>query len=86
MGSDNNIQESVIVYSTPTCPICKQLKDFLNEKNIEFEDINVAEDQEKAKEIAEKTGQMGVPVIQIGDNLVVGFDKEKLKEALNIEE
>jgi len=86
MADDINNQESVIVYSTPTCPICKQVKDFLNAKNIEFEDINVAENAEKAKEIAEKTGQMSVPVIQIGNNLLVGFDKEKLKEALNIEE
>jgi glutaredoxin len=62
------------------------VKDFLREHKIEFEDVNVGEDQEAAKEMVKKSSQMGVPVIDIDGKIVVGFDKEKLKEALNIEE
>ena len=72
----------VKVYSTPTCPWCKKAKDFLKGKNIEFEDINVAENQEAAKEMVDKSGQMGVPVIEIDGEIVVGFDKEKLESLL----
>ena len=72
----------VKVYSTPGCPYCKRVKDFLKEKNVEFEDINVAENEEAAEMIAEKTGQLGVPVTQVGDKFVVGDDKEKIEELL----
>jgi glutaredoxin-like YruB-family protein len=74
----------VKVYSTPTCPYCHMAKDFLKEHKIEFEDINVAEDHNAAKEMIEKSGQMGVPVIEIGDEIIVGFDKEKIKKALKL--
>ena len=73
-----------IVYSTPTCPYCKLVKDFLNEHNIEFEEIDVSADHDKAQEMIHKSGQMGVPVVMIGDDAVIGFDKPKLKELLNI--
>ncbi len=72
----------VKVYSTPTCPWCKRTKEFLKEKNVQFDDINVAEDREAAKEMVEKSGQMGVPVIEIDGEIVVGFDKEKLESLL----
>jgi glutaredoxin-like YruB-family protein len=74
--------KKVKVYSTPGCPFCKRVKDFLKEKHVEFEDINVAENEEAAEMIAEKTGQLGVPVTQIGDKFVVGDDKEKIEELL----
>ena len=74
----------VKVYSTPTCPYCHMAMDFLKEHKIEFEDINVAEDHNAAKEMIEKSGQMGVPVIEIGDEIIVGFDKEKIKKALKL--
>jgi glutaredoxin len=61
-------------------------KDFFKEKNVEFEDLNVAEDQEKRKEMITKSGQMGVPVIVIGNNIVVGFNKPKIVELLGITE
>ena len=70
------------VYSTPVCPHCHALKDFLKEKGIEFEDIDVAADQEKAKEMVEKSGQMGVPVIEINGKIIVGFDREKIEKEL----
>ena len=72
----------IIVYSTPTCPWCHALKDFLKEKNIEFEDIDVSKDQEKAKEMIEKSGQMGVPQIEINGKMIVGFDKEAIEKEL----
>lgn len=75
----------VTIYSTPTCPYCKMAKEFLKEKSIEFTDIDVSSNQEKAQEMIDKTGQMGVPVIDVDGTLMVGFDKKKLAEALGIE-
>ena len=63
------------VFSTPTCPWCHRAKDYLKEKGVEFEDINVAEDQKAAEEMVEKSGQRGVPVIIINDKVIVGFDQ-----------
>lgn len=74
----------VKVYSTQTCPWCHKVKDFLKENKIEFEDIDVAENQEAAKEMTEKSGQMGVPVIDIDGEMIVGFDQEKIKLALKL--
>lgn len=77
--------KKVKIYSTPTCTYCKMEKEFLKEHNVEFEDINVAEDQTAAQEMIEKTGQMGVPVTDIEGEIIVGFDKEKIKKALDIQ-
>ncbi len=74
----------VRVYSTPTCPYCHMAKDFLKQNKIKFEDIDVSKDREKAQEMIEKSGQMGVPVIEIGKKILVGFDKEELKKALKL--
>ena len=74
----------VRVYSTTFCPYCKMAKDFLKERKIPFEDINVQEDQSAAKEMIEKSGQAGVPVIEIDGNMVIGFDIDKMKEFLNL--
>ena len=74
----------VRVFSTQTCPYCVTLKEFLKDKNVSFKDIDVSFDAEAQKEIVEKTGQMGVPVIDIEGELIVGFDKEKIKKALGI--
>ena len=70
------------VYSTPTCPYCVMVKDFLKEKNVEFEDIDVAADQEAANEMISKSGQMGVPQIEINGKIIVGFNKEALEKEL----
>ncbi|MBT4870410.1 MAG: NrdH-redoxin [Candidatus Diapherotrites archaeon] len=72
----------VIVYSTTTCPYCVMVKDWLKGKNVEYEDFNVGTDQEKAKEMMDKSGQMGVPVIDIEGEVIIGFDKPKLEAAL----
>jgi glutaredoxin-like YruB-family protein len=70
------------VYSTPQCPWCKRVKEYLKEKDVRFESINVAENHEKAHEMVEKSGQMGVPVVDIDGEIIVGFDKEKLDKLL----
>lgn len=74
----------VKVYSTPTCPWCKRVKEFLGEKNIEFEDINVASDKEAAQEMMKKSGQMGVPVIDVDGQIMIGFNQEELEKALGL--
>jgi len=76
--------KSVKVYSTPTCPYCIRVKQFLTENNIAFENYDVSTDHAKAEEMIQKSGQMGVPVIDIEGELIVGFDKEKIKQALEI--
>lgn len=74
----------VKVYSTPTCPYCHLAKQFLAENKIEFEDIDVSVNQQAAEEMIQKSGQMGVPVLDINGTLVVGFDKTKIKQLLNL--
>jgi len=75
---------NVKIYSTPTCPYCKMVKQFLTENNIQFEDIDVAANQTAAQEMISRSGQMGVPVIDVDGQLVIGFDKGKLKKLLGL--
>jgi glutaredoxin 3 len=74
----------VTIYSTPTCHFCHMAKDFFAANNVQFTDYNVATDLEKRREMMEKSGQMGVPVIMIGDELIVGYDKERIVSTLGI--
>lgn len=74
--------KSVKVYSSPTCPYCDMAKDFLKKNNIDFEDIDVREDAQAAQEAAEKSGQRGVPVIDIDGEIIVGFNQEAIAQAL----
>jgi len=76
------MSKKVTVYSTPTCPYCHRVKQFLTESNVEFADINVSADQEKAQEMVTKSGQMGVPVVDIDGQIIVGFDKSAIQNAL----
>lgn len=76
--------KKVIVYSTPTCPYCIRAKQFLKESGIEFEDVDVSSNPAKANEMIEKSGQMGVPVLDIDGEIIVGFDKEKIRSTLGI--
>jgi len=77
-------QKQVTIYSTPTCHFCHAAKEFFDANKIQYTDHNVATDIEKRKEMVEKSGQMGVPVITIGDQLTVGFDENRLKELLSL--
>jgi len=72
------------VYSTPTCPYCIRAKQFLTENNIVFENYDVSTEHQKAEEMVQKSGQMGVPVLDIEGEIIVGFDKEKIKQALGL--
>jgi len=76
--------KDVVIYSTPTCHFCHAAKEFFKEHNIAYTDYNVAEDAEKRNEMVEKSGQMGVPVIVVGDQIIVGFDEGKIKEILGM--
>ena len=76
----------VKVYTTKSCPFCVTLKDFLKNNNVEFESFDVAEDLEARKEMIERSGQMGVPVMDIDGQIVIGFDKRRIVELLGIKE
>ncbi len=76
--------KNVTIYSTPTCHFCHMAKDFFKENNVPYTEYNVASDQEKRAEMMEKSGQLGVPVIIIGDELTVGFNKPKIAEMLGL--
>lgn len=76
----------VTIYTTPTCGYCRATKAFFKEHGIEYTEYDVANDRERAREMIDKSGQMGVPVILIDDELIVGFDQPRLAAALGIEE
>lgn len=74
---------AVKVYSTPTCPWCTMAKKYLTSKNIMFEDIDVSKNRQGALEMIEKSGQRGVPVIDIYGQIIVGFDQKRIDEMIN---
>lgn len=76
--------KEVTIYTTPTCGYCKMAKEFFTENNVNYTEYNVGTDLEKRKEMIEKSGQMGVPVIFVGDEMAVGFDKSKLSSMLGL--
>ena len=75
--------KKVTIYSTPTCAYCHAAKEFFTEQGVKYEEVDVAGDPAKAQEMVEKSGQMGVPVIEIGENIVVGFNKAQIEELLS---
>lgn len=76
--------QKVIIYSTPYCVYCKAAKEFFQENGVTYEEKDVAKDEEAREYMIHKSGQMGVPVIEIGDEVVVGFDKKRLATLLNV--
>ena len=76
--------KKVIIYSTPTCTYCKLAKEFFAEKGVSYEEHDVASDVEQRKAMVDKSGQLGVPVIDIEGQIIVGFDKETVASALGI--
>lgn len=78
------METQVTIYSTPACHFCSAAKDFFTENNVTYTEHDVAADAEQRQAMIEMTGQMGVPVIKIGDDVVVGFDEDKVKELLVI--
>ncbi|MBN1326084.1 glutaredoxin family protein [Candidatus Falkowbacteria bacterium] len=77
-------QKKIKIYSTPTCPFCHQVKDYLKDKKIEFTDYDVSFDNDRAQEMIDKSGQMGVPVVDIEGEVIIGFDKEKIDKILGL--
>ena len=77
--------KNVIIYSTPTCHFCHIAKDFFTANSVVYTEYDVASDLEKRKEMIEKTSQMGVPVILIGDEVIIGFDKARISSLLGIQ-
>lgn len=78
------MNKTVTIYSTPTCHFCHMAKEFFTAKGVQYTDYNVAADLEKRKEMMEKSGQMGVPVITVDDEVVVGYDQERLASLLGV--
>lgn len=75
----------VTIYSTPTCHFCQMAKEFLNEHNVPFTNYDVSVDAAKREEMIQLTGQLGVPVIKVGDDIMVGFDRSKLAAKVGVE-
>jgi len=78
------MDKSITVYSTPLCPYCVMAKKFLKEAGYAFKDIDVSRDANAAERMVRKSGQRGVPVLEIGSEVIVGFDKARIKRALGI--
>ena len=77
--------KEIVVYTTPTCPWCTKIKEFLKDKGAQFKEVDVSNDGNAAREMMEKSGQLGVPQIQIGNKIIVGFDKDKIEKELGNE-
>ena len=77
-------QPKVLVFSTPTCTYCNLAKKYFREKGVKFTDVNVSRDQADARDMVRRSGQMGVPVIDIGGRIIVGFDRPKINSLLGI--
>jgi len=76
--------KNVKVYSTPTCPYCIRVKEYLRKHNVVFENFDVLADSKKADEMVKKSGQMSVPVLDIEGEIIVGFDEDRINELLGI--
>ena len=72
----------VKIYTTPTCPWCKKTKEFFKKKKISYTEYNVADDEKARNRMIEKSGQMGVPVVEVGDKIIVGFNPEAIEKEL----
>ncbi len=78
------MDKKVVIYSTPTCHFCQMSKEFFKTHNVDFTDYDVSTDIKKRQEMVEKSGQMGVPVIFIDDEMIVGFDQQRIMSLLGI--
>ncbi|MCD6227136.1 glutathione S-transferase N-terminal domain-containing protein [Candidatus Micrarchaeota archaeon] len=81
---DKNKKHAIIVYSTPSCPYCQMSKQYLKQLGFEFEDVDVSKDRARAIEMVKKSGQMGVPVIDIDGHIIIGFNRPMIDKLLGI--
>lgn len=84
MAKNEKSQPRVRLFSTPACPYCFTLGEFLKEKNIKFEEVDVSKDKKAMEEMIKKSGRLEAPIVEIDNEIVVGFDKEKIEKLLNI--
>lgn len=82
--TDPKPQPRVIVFSTPSCTYCNMAKKYFREKGVKFKDVDVSKDMAAARDMVRRSGQQGVPVIDIGGKIVVGFDRPKINKYLEI--
>ena len=82
--ADEKVQPKVVVFSTPTCSYCNMAKSYFREKGIKFMDIDVSRDQAAARDMVRRSGQMGMPVIDIGGKIIVGFNRPQINTLLGI--
>ena len=78
------MNKNITIYSTPTCHFCQMAKEFFKEQGVAYTEFDVAHDLERRQEMIQKSGQMGVPVILVGDEVIVGFDKPKIAKLLGL--
>ena len=76
------MNKKIKVYGVPGCPFCRRTREYFKSKNLNFEDIDVAANQDLAKEMVEKSGQMSVPVIEIDGEIIIGFDRDEIEKIL----
>lgn len=84
--NQHTMDTPVTIYTTPTCHFCQMSKEFFKENNVAYTEYNVASDLEKRQEMIDKSGQMGVPVVFIGEEMIIGFDKNKFVSLLGLGE
>ncbi len=80
----NSKSHRVLVYTTPTCPWCNKAKSFLRERKISYKEIDVSRDRKAAEDLVRRSGQMGVPVIEIDNQIVIGFDQRRVEKLLGL--
>ena len=78
------MSHEVIIYTTPTCSWCQATKDYLRAREVDFEEVDVSVDQDRVQELVEKSGQYGVPVLEIDGEMIVGFDRIRIDELLEL--
>jgi len=79
-----NKQKRVIVFSTPTCTYCNQAKRYLRERGVRFRDVDVSKDAQAARDLVRRSGQQGVPVLDIGGRIIVGFNRPEIDKLLEL--
>ncbi len=84
MSEQNHVQPRVIVFTTPTCSFCNMTKKYFREKGIKFKEVDVSRDAAAARDMVRRSGQMGVPVVDIGGKIVIGFDRPKIDKYLGL--
>ncbi len=84
MGEIQQVNKRVIIFTTPTCAYCNLAKRYLRDRGVRFKEVDVSRDSAAARDMAKRSGQMGVPVLDIGGKIVVGFDRVKIDRFLGI--